>query len=166
MACGESLLILNRQYAVKYSEKARTIASLSTISASERLLIGWAYSYKLGQTEKAPEGDTLRSLFLEALDIHLNTWNQVQQKTSFFKGRLFARFYSGVIQLFMSASFEGFRAILLDKIQLRILRRMRNAPLVPTVKRFDSLLLWLYCRKWLMTRSSYAAKVAELRIGL
>jgi hypothetical protein len=166
VACGESYLILDCQYTVKYSKKALLLSNLKTINESTLSLIEWAYSYKLGQIQLPPNGYDLPKLFKETLSIHLDTWNRIQQKVTFFKGRLFARYKSAMIQLLLNGTFGGIRGILLDKIQLRLLQQMNKTQLIAKVKCLDSFLLWLYCRKWITSYTSYAEKVADLRVKL
>lgn len=140
------------------------MADLPGIHESERSLIAWGYSYKLGETRNLPEGYGLSELFLAALDIHLTTWESTQQKIPFFKGLFFTRLFGGAKQLIRRGSFSGFRGVLLDRIQLRFLYRMRNSSHKQCVRWVDSALLWAHCREWICATSAYAAKVAELRL--
>jgi len=164
IASGDSHLMSERIYCVKYAEKARRIAALPGIEENERHLLEWGYSYKLGKTKALLEGYDLRRLFVEALNLHLTTWECIHVRVPFYKGIFFSRLVGGVRQLIRRGSLAGIRGVLLDRIQLRFLCWVRIYLAEQRVRWPDSALLWIHCREWLSDASTYAAKVAELRL--
>ncbi len=166
IASGDSLLMLNGQYRVKYAEKALRVADVSGLQDVEHRLFEWGYAYKLGSARGLPDGYELRPLFVEALNIHLNSWNRIRMLTPFYKSIVFVRLIGGVRQLIRRLSLGGLKRVLLDRIQLRLLRWICDKHNAPHVSFVLSLLLWIRCGKWISELSSYAQKVANLRVGL